>query len=217
MGKQKSQLVIAILSDEKNGCRRTCFCSSKQSRKRLSRRLKQTQVALPQMQSIWAFDHEGRPLVSSTVVPVPPTLSNADRDYFRAQVERDAGIFIGDIIQARVGSFRFFVISGRRPERPDGSFNGVIAVSVVPEDFREFYGRLSRGVADSFGLIRADGAFLARYPAVLDRPERLNAQSGFVRAIQTQPEAGLSRPHRSSTASSAGSDTERSLVIRCMP
>src|SRR5215218_6290388 len=107
--------------------------------KRLSRRLKQTQVALPQMQSIWAFDHEGRPLVSSTVVPVPPTLNNADRDYFRAQVERDAGTFIGDIVQARIGSFRFFVISGRRPERPEGGFNGIIAISVLPDHFREFY------------------------------------------------------------------------------
>src|SRR5215217_1757018 len=179
--------------------------------RRLSRRLKQTQVALPQMQSIWAFDHEGRPLVSSTVVPVPPTLNNADRDYFRAQVDRDAGIFIGDIIQARVGSFRFFVISGRRPERPEGGFNGVIAVSVVPEDFREFYGRLSRGVGDSFGLIRADGAFLARYPTMLDRPERLNAQSGFVRAIQTQPEAGLF------TATSQLDGVERRIGYRKLP
>ena len=134
--------------------------------KRLSRRLKQTQDALPQMQSIWAFDREGRPLVSSTVVPVPPTLNNADRDYFRAQAERDAGTFIGDIVQARIGSWRFFVVSSRRPERPEGGFNGVVAVSVLPDHFREFYGRLSR-VADSFGLIRADGAFLARYPAVL--------------------------------------------------
>ena len=159
--------------------------------KRLSRRLKQTQDALPQMQSIWAFDREGRPLVSSTVVPVPPTLNNADRDYFRAQVERDAGTFIGDIVQARIGSWRFFVVSGRRPERPEGGFNGIIAISVLPDHFREFYGRLSRGVADSFGLIRADGAFLARYPAALDRPERLNPQSSFVRAIQSQPESGL--------------------------
>ena len=159
--------------------------------KRLSRRLKQTQDALPQMQSIWAFDREGRPLVSSTVVPVPPTLNNADRDYFRAQAERDAGTFIGDIVQARIGSWRFFVVSGRRPERPEGGFNGVLAISVLPDHFREFYGRLSRGVADSFGLIRTDGAFLARYPAALDRPERLNPQSSFVRAIQSQPESGL--------------------------
>src|SRR4051812_30418500 len=103
---------------------------------RLSARLKRTQNALPQMQSIWAFDREGRPLVSSTVLPVPPTLNNADRDYFQAQVARDAGTFIGDIVQARVGSWRFFVVSGRRAEPAQGVFNGVVAVSVLPDHFR---------------------------------------------------------------------------------
>ena len=158
---------------------------------RLSQRLKRTQETLPQIQAIWAFNGEGRPLVASTVLPVPRDLNNADRDYFRAHAERDAGTFIGDIIQARIGTYRFFVVSGRRPVRPDGGFDGVVGVTVLPEHFREFYGRLARGVADSFGLIRADGAFLARYPAVLDRPERLNAQSGFVRSIRERPEAGM--------------------------
>jgi two-component system NtrC family sensor kinase len=157
---------------------------------RLSQRLRRTQDLLPQMQSIWAFDREGRPLVSSTVVPVPRTLNNADRDYFQAQVPADAGTYIGDIVQARVGTLHFFVVSGRRTERPDGSFNGVIGITVLPDHFRQFYARLANGVADSFGLIRADGSFLARYPQVVDRPERLNPQSRFVQAIRTRPDSG---------------------------
>src|SRR3954454_8332411 len=179
--------------------------------RRLSGRLKRTQDALPQLQSIWAFDRAWRPLGSSTGVPVPPTLNNSDRDYFLAQAERDAGTFIGDIVQARVGIWRFFVVSGRRPDMPEGGFNGVVAVSVVPDDFREFYGRLARGVADSFGLIRADGAFLARYPTVLDRPEHLNAQSSFARAIQSQPDAGLF------TATSQLDGVERRIGYRKPP
>jgi two-component system NtrC family sensor kinase len=158
---------------------------------RFSLRLKQSHNTLPQMQSIWAFDRSGRPLVSSTIYPVPQTLNNADRDYFRAQVADPGATFIGDIVQARVGSLRFFVVSGRRTETPDRGFNGVIGITVLPEHFREFYTRLARGVADSFGLIRTDGAFLARYPTVLDRPERLNPQSEFLRAIRSQPEEGL--------------------------
>jgi two-component system, NtrC family, sensor kinase len=109
---------------------------------RFSRRLKQSHEAMPQMQSIWAFDRLGRPLVSSTIYPVPQDLNNADRDYFRAQIEANR-TFIGDIVQARVGSLRFFVISGRRTERPDGQFNGVIGITVLPDHFRDFYGRLS--------------------------------------------------------------------------
>jgi two-component system, NtrC family, sensor kinase len=71
---------------------------------RLSDRLRRTQESLPQIQSIWAFDGHGRPLVSSSVLPVPRELNNSDRDYFRAHVENDAGTFIGDIVQARVGT-----------------------------------------------------------------------------------------------------------------
>ena len=58
---------------------------------RFSDRLRRTQESLPRIQSIWAFDGNRRPLVSSTVLPVPRELNNSDRDYFRAQVENDAG------------------------------------------------------------------------------------------------------------------------------
>src|SRR5215207_7030994 len=61
------------------------------------------------------------------------------------------------------------------------------------------------------GLIRADGAFLARYPTMLDRPERLNAQSSFARAIQSQPEAGLF------TATSQLDGVERRIGYRKLP
>jgi two-component system NtrC family sensor kinase len=178
--------------------------------RRVSLRLKRTQDALPQIQSIWAFGRDGRALVSSTVLPVPRDLNNADRDYFRAQAERDVGTFIGDMVQARVGDFRFFVVSGRRAEAAEGPFNGVIAVAVLPEHFRAFYGRLARGVADSFGLIRADGAFLARYPSLADRSERLTPQSAFVRAIQTSPQGRF-------TATSQVDGIERRIGYRKVP
>jgi two-component system, NtrC family, sensor kinase len=178
---------------------------------RLSRRLRRTQEALPQLQSIWAFDAAGHPLLSSTILPVPRTLNNSDRDYFQAHLEQKIGTYIGDIVTARVGSLRFFVVSGRRPETANGDFNGVIGITVLPDHFREFYARLSRAVADSFGLIRADGAFLARYPAVLNRPERLNPQSVFGNAIQTQPEAGAF------TAVSQLDGIERQIGYRKVP
>jgi two-component system NtrC family sensor kinase len=183
---------------------------------RLSGRLKRTQDALPQMQAIWAFDRTGRPLVASTVLPVPRDLNNADRDYFRAQAARDAGTYIGDLVQARVGTLRFFVVSGRRPPGADGSFDGVVGITVLPEHFREFYARLAGpgpagGVADSFGLIRADGAFLARYPQGLDRPERLTPQSRFVQAVQSRPEAGAF------TVTSQVDGIERRIAYRKVP
>jgi two-component system NtrC family sensor kinase len=177
---------------------------------RLHARLQKTQVALPQIQSIWAFDRLGHPLVSSTVLPVPRALDNTDRDYFRAQAEADAGTYVGEVVVSKVGNHRFFVVSQRRPS-PDGGFNGVIAVSVFPEHFREFYARMARGIADSFGLVRPDGAFLARYPSRDEGPMRLNPQSVFVQAIRTEPEAGLF------TAVSQIDGVERRIGYRKVP
>jgi two-component system NtrC family sensor kinase len=156
---------------------------------RLQRRLKRTQDALPQIEAIWVFDKAGRPLVSSTILPVPRDLDNSERDYFKVQADQDAGTYIGKTITSKIGDIRFFVVSQRRPTQ-DGSFDGIVAVSVRPEHFRDFYGRIARGIADSFGLIRSDGEFLARYPSRGNEPMRLNPQSGFIGSIQPNQEAG---------------------------
>ena len=157
---------------------------------RLQARLRKTQDTLPQIEAIWAFDRNGRPLVSSTIFPVPPDLNNSDRDYFAAHVNGEIGTFIGKTITARIGGTRFFVVSQRRPSH-DGSFNGVIAISVKPEHFQSFYVRAARGIADSLGMIRADGAFLARYPARADNASmQLNPASAFMMSIQQNPDAG---------------------------
>jgi two-component system NtrC family sensor kinase len=150
-------------------------------------RFKRTQQALPQIESIWAFDRNGRPLVSSTILPVPP-LDNSDRSYFRSQSSEDAGTFVSEVIRARVGGMRFFVVSGRRDGNEAGVFDGVIAVTVAPDHFAEFYRKLARG-NDAFALVRADGALLARYPAPV---REYQATSGeLAAAIASHPGAGL--------------------------
>ncbi|HEV2557743.1 MAG TPA: ATP-binding protein [Microvirga sp.] len=156
----------------------------------LHRRLRQTQQALPQIEAIWAFDRNGRALVSSTVNPVPPSLVNADRDYFRAHVDRDVGSYIGDIITARVGGGSFFVVSRRRSS-PDGRFNGVIALTVPPASLQSFYAKVGEGRVLSAGLIRPDGTFLARFPAGRGEVARLGANNRFQPAIAANPERGV--------------------------
>jgi two-component system NtrC family sensor kinase len=150
-------------------------------------RLKRTQQSLSQIESIWAFDKNGFPLVSSTILPVPRDLNNSDRSYFRAQVNTSA-IFVSEVIRARVGTLRFFVVSGRRASEPAATFNGVIGITVSPEHFSEFYRKLSRG-RDAFGLMRSDGTVLARYPE--GRFEDVRGPNDLSRAIERAPAAGL--------------------------
>ncbi|MEE1655220.1 ATP-binding protein [Microvirga sp. CF3062] len=157
---------------------------------RLQSRLKRTQDALPQIEAIWVFDKAGRPLVSSTILPVPRNLDNSERDYFKVQAEQDAGTHIGKTITSKIGDIRFFVVSQRRPTQ-DGSFDGIVAVSVRPEHFREYYGRISRALADSISLIRSDGEFLARYPSRGDEPLQLTPGNILLPAIQSNVESGF--------------------------
>ena len=155
----------------------------------ISLRFKRTQQALPQMESIWAFDRDGRPLVSSTIFPVPRNLNNSDRSYFAALKDSDAGTFVGEVVRARIGSLRFFVVSGRRDSRQPGTFDGVIGVTVLPEHFVDFYGKLSRG-EDVFALLRPNGAFLARYPEA-PRLEDQTIRSPIGPMIASHPDEGL--------------------------
>ena len=80
---------------------------------RLQARIREIQSALPHIEAIWAFDRNGRPLLASTLLPVPQTLNNSDRDYFMAQAAQDGGAYIGEVISARVGTAQFFVLSRR--------------------------------------------------------------------------------------------------------
>lgn len=163
-------------------------------------RFKRTQQSLSQIEAIWAFDSDGHPLISSTIFPVPQDLNNSDRTYFAAQKNSDSGIFISEVVQAKVGSLHFFVVSGRREGVQPGRFAGVIGVTVMPEHFQEFYRKLSRG-RDSFALVRTDGTLLARFPEtrVENFSRRSNAIGGpgqtadEVRFVATSPIDGIER------------------------
>ncbi|WP_170303682.1 hybrid sensor histidine kinase/response regulator [Reyranella soli] len=170
-------------------------------------RFKRTQQALPQIESIWVFDRHGHPMVSSTILPVPRELDNSDRSYFRAQLQAP-GAYVSEVLRARVGSMRFFVVSGRRSGNRAGDFDGVIGVTVGPSHFNEFYAKLSRG-SDVFSLVRADGAVLARWPdsAAGDRP----TPGALTEALARNPESGLF------TASSRLDGVERRLGYRRVP
>ncbi len=141
---------------------------------------------LPQLQGIAIIDRDGHLLVSANVVPVPKELSLADRDYFQAQLHRDAGTYVSAIHEPLLPGINtyFFAVSQRRPAT-GGAFNGVISVSVLPSYFEGFYARMARTEGSYFALARADGGFLARYPLLKNRMAKLDAHSrlreGFAR------------------------------------
>jgi two-component system NtrC family sensor kinase len=176
---------------------------------RISVRLRRISDSLRQIQSVWIFDENARPLVTSVVAPVPP-VPVADRGYYAEHVDRDVGIYIDQVLVSRVTNNLFFNVSHRRPT-VDGRFVGVTAAAVYPSAIKEFYARLAGGMADQFALLRADGHFLARYPSPDDRPVRLDANSVFAGAIRTRPDGGVYN------ATSQVDRIERRFLYRKLP
>jgi len=145
-------------------------------------------ATLPQIHSAWVFSGDGRPLASSNLFPVPKSFANTDRDYFRAQIERDVGMFIGAVVPPKVAGEPIFSASRRRPGE---AFRGVIAVALRPDDIQRFYEAAGAAPGSYFALLRNDGSFLARHPLPIALNLRLDENSATRKAINQAPDFGI--------------------------
>jgi PAS domain S-box-containing protein len=181
--------------------------SVRQNQKTLNMRLSQTQAAVPELASIWAFDATGQAMVSSSVYPVPLDLNNSDRRYFRdQQVAGNDAVFISGVLRSKTLDRNFFVMSRRRT-LADGNFNGIVAAFVLPEAITSFYEKMARGTGFSTGLYLPDGNVLARYPT----PVTGTSTKALVMEIARHPERG------SYTAVSGADSVERHALYRRLP
>jgi two-component system, NtrC family, sensor kinase len=148
---------------------------------RLHERLKRIVEAMPQLRAIFLIDRDGRPLVSSQLARVPTDFDARDRRFFSAHAAgQQAGTYVSDVLTPRLTGLGapFFVLSRRRLS-PDGAFNGVVAVAVLPGYFEEFYALIGHSPGSLYALVRSDGSFLARYPELPDRQRALQPGSAL--------------------------------------
>jgi signal transduction histidine kinase len=158
-------------------------------------RLRRLVDGLPQVEDVWVMDEAGQPLVTAKVFPLPPGLGFADRAYYSAH-RGGAQRVVSEPMRGRLKTnVEFFQYSERR-QKPDGSFNGVIAVSMSPSYFTDQFAKASDAKNYVAALVRADGYLLARYPGV-PGTEKLDPRAGFMQAIATQPEQGKYYTERS--------------------
>jgi two-component system NtrC family sensor kinase len=162
----------------------------KASDQALHQQLGKLEKSVKAIDAIMVADRNGHTIVSSTVFPIPTGLDVADRDYFQAQVERDAGTYVSAASRSRVRQEDFFGVSRRRSVR-DGQFNGIIMISITPKVFAEFYRQLAGDTAASFTLSKSDGAILARYPMPAGDVTHFRPDSGFMLSVVDHPEGGF--------------------------
>jgi signal transduction histidine kinase/ActR/RegA family two-component response regulator len=162
----------------------------------LNARFKLISDRLPQIQDIWVLDARGRPLVTANFMPVPAGLDLSDRDYFRAQRDRavpPGRTYVSAVLRGRANpDTSFFQLSTRRPGLADPEqFNGVTAVSVEPDYFRDFFAQAAGNGFDSVGLVRADGYVLARHGPRPASSDKLPDDSLLLTAIAGEPTRGV--------------------------
>jgi hypothetical protein len=136
----------------------------------------------PQILSLWLVDSSSPIRDSSAIFPTPPA-KIADRDYFTALCEHDAGFFIGWPVHGRVFKSQDIFSAAPRRLRPSGSFDGVVDVSALPSCFTDFWKLIADEPRATAALIRSDGVILARKPAVDTDAPPLDAKSSIMQAI----------------------------------
>jgi signal transduction histidine kinase/CheY-like chemotaxis protein len=152
-------------------------------------RLERLSDATRALQSIWIYGTDGRPLVSSWVHP-PPEMSFADRDFMQAQLAGTSQAYYGKVYASVLGSPPFFTVSRRLVL--NGNFIGVIEAAVLPSNFFQFFASLAYTQGVQYALLREDGTFLVRFPAVPPgASEKLGETTAFARTIQATPRGGF--------------------------
>ncbi len=154
----------------------------------LHARLNALSANLPVVQSLWIIGRDGHPLASSLVSPLPP-LDVSDRDYYQVLKRQPDSLFIGRTARPKLPGPPFFFF-GRGRVAADGTFDGIIDVSLKPSDFAQLYSELDPNRTGLHALVRSDGVPLARFPLAASELPGDMTQSGLLRAIATRPDDG---------------------------
>jgi signal transduction histidine kinase len=145
---------------------------------------------LPQVENVLVIGRNGHPLVSAMFYPVDRNLDLSDREHFRALSRSPDPFYIGLVEVGRFDKHRHFFLSRRKESEP-GSFDGVIAVTVSPEYFQDFYTKLVGVTRDfSAALTRTDGLGLVHHPVFATGDHR---DQNLLRAVAEQEENGIFR------------------------
>ena len=106
------------------------------------------------------IDENGIYILSN--LPNHKRMDLSDREHFRVHREKDTGqLFVSKPVLGRA-SGKWSIQMTRRINKPDGSFGGVVVISVDPYYFSDFYRGVDLGHGGVVSLIGSDGIVRAR-------------------------------------------------------
>ena len=134
-------------------------------------------------------------LIATSIGPSDQPLFLGDREHFMVHVAHDTGhIFISKPLVGRV-SRRTSLQLSRRMNRADGSFGGVMLVSLDPQYFSNFYKTIDTGPKGVISLTGFDGIVRARATADGDTSIGQDLRkAGLWRALASTPAGHYEEP-----------------------
>ncbi len=120
--------------------------------------------ALPLIHRLLVADAGGRVLVTSGATAAASDTIQAMRIFVRHAASRGRGLLVGWPVRDPMDG-NWVITLSRRMDHPDGSFAGVVVVSIGTASLRQAYARFDTGRAGIILLTRADGVNIARWPA----------------------------------------------------
>ncbi|MGY4829002.1 ATP-binding protein [Sphaerotilaceae bacterium SBD11-9] len=157
----------------------------------IHQRLSDMTASQPSILNLNVWDADGRPIARSDIFPVNPAATVADRAYFQEQRAVNLPLGVSEVLKGRQTGLELFNATMRRSSA-DGSFRGVVAVSMKPEFFRDYYRALSTEAPHLgvFALVRLDGEIIARWPLAAEGQSRVPADSPVLARIAEGVYAG---------------------------
>lgn len=167
--------------------RRTDWTSDEE-RRNATETLAYLKQLLPEVLNLILVDEEGR--LRASTVGGPTFFTVDDRDYFQAQVERDAGLYIGTPVIGRVLVRPVFTMS-RRITDAGGDFAGVAVITFDPGLLGDFYERLNGLEETTFVWAKTSGQTLVRFPPLPPRQlVEARVSDSFTSVVRANPEGG---------------------------
>src|SRR5689334_8780655 len=118
--------------------------------------------ALPEVESVFVVDPSGHIAASSRAYPMEH-YDVSMRDYFVVARSGSPSVYVSAPFRGKLSGTVAFTVS--KPLMRDGKFDGVIAVTLFPGYFHDFYRSvLKHPDAAAAALVRSDGLVLVRYP-----------------------------------------------------
>lgn len=116
-----------------------------------------------------------------------------DRDYFiRARDDPNSGLLVSKPVVGKI-SGKWTIALGRRINRPDGSFGGVVLALITIEQFQKLFRAIDIGPKGVVTLLDLDMEIIARQPEVKGHfPATGNKlqQEALIKALRQAPETG---------------------------